>query len=158
MKITDALLGEHAMLYALFTQIGTQITEERTIEQLQASIEILENQLWTHAQIEEKYLFPALEPHFGEMGPLAVMKAEHREIEDYLETAKSEEDVTQLKSHIMGLIDLSYGHFQKEEMVLFAMAKQFLSGVEQESLGDAWADERAVLIEGKGCPSMAAAG
>jgi len=156
MKITDALLGEHAMLYALFTHIRHQISEERSVEQLHTAVDILENQLWTHAQMEEQHLFPSLEPHLGQMGPLAVMKAEHQDIDAFLSSAKTEDDPERLKSLIEDLITLSYSHFHKEEMVLFAMAKQFLSEDDQERLGGTWANDRAVMINGTGCPSRAA--
>jgi iron-sulfur cluster repair protein YtfE (RIC family) len=157
MKITDALLGEHAMLYALFSQIRRQFAEQRSIEQVRVTLEILEDQLWNHAQMEEKHLFPALEKHLGQRGPLAVMKSEHQDIDRLLEAAKSTDDLNLLKSHMEDMIDLAYAHFQKEEMVLFTMAKQFLSEADQESLGDVWATERAVTINGTGCPSQQAA-
>ena len=141
---------------ALFSQIRQQFTEQRSLEQLRTAIEILEEQLWTHAQMEEKHLFPALEPHLGQMGPLSVMKSEHQEIDRFLETAKALDDPGQLKSVIEDMITLAYNHFQKEERVLFGMAKQFLSEDELSSLGDIWAGERAVIINGTGCPSRAA--
>ncbi len=156
MKITDALLGEHAMLYALFTDIRRQIGEDRSIERLHVAVEMLENQLWTHAQMEENHLFPALEPHLGQMGPLRVMKSEHQEIDRLLVAAKTEANPEQLKLLVDELIMLAYNHFRKEEMVLFGMTRQVLSEDEQENLGNIWASEREVIVNGAGCPSQAA--
>ena len=68
-------------------------------------------------------MFPRLEPHLGQMGPLAVMRAEHRQIDDLLEAAKQETNITALRSVIGKFLDLAYGHFQKEEQVLSGMAR-----------------------------------
>jgi len=157
MKITDALLGEHAMLYALFAKAKQFTTEDRSTAELHMLVSILEDQLGSHAQMEEKLLFPALEAHIGQMGPLAVMMAEHVEVENYFEEANSEEDPERLKMLIDDLIDLAINHFQKEEMVLFGMAREFLSEEKLELIGKDWAIDRKVVIDGAGCPSRNAA-
>ena len=157
MKITDALLGEHAMLYSLFAKAKQFTSEESSIAELKLLVSVLEDQLGSHAQAEEKLLFPALQPHLGEMGPLAVMSAEHVEVENYFAEANSEEDPDRLKMLINDMIDLAINHFQKEEMVLFGMAKEFLSEDELETLGKDWAIDRKVVIDGTGCPGRNAA-
>ena len=82
MKLTDALLGEHAVLYDLFEYLNEMIANNGSLQEAQRAVSILERVLASHARIEEDLLFPALEPQLGPMGPLAVMRSEHQSIED----------------------------------------------------------------------------
>ncbi len=93
-------------------------------------------------------MFPRLEHHLGQMGPLAVMRAEHRGIDDLLDVARRETDIAALKSVIGQLLELAYGHFQKEERVLFAMARQCLDEATLTELGHEWAASRNVTVNG----------
>lgn len=151
MKLTDALLGEHAVIYELFDFVRDTITKSDDLTVLRSAITVLERLLVSHAQIEEDLLFPALDPHLGEMGPLTVMRAEHREIHDLLEAVGRAGDVEAVKSIISRLLNVAREHFHKEEQVLFAMARQFLNEEDLTNLGDEWAASRNVIIDGQGC-------
>jgi len=151
MKITDALRGEHAVMYELFEYVRDTAKNTDDVEEIHGAVSVLERLLLSHAQVEEELLFPRLEPHLGEMGPLAVMISEHRGLEDFIKAAKQETDAGALKSVIDQLLDLAYGHFQKEEGVLFGLAQQFLDEAALTGLGDEWAARRKVAIDGQGC-------
>jgi len=157
MKLTDALLGEHGMLYALFERIDELISSTDDIHEIRGALSILDAQLRSHAKIEEDLLFPRLEPYLGQMGPISVMLSEHRVIDHHMDAAKTATDLETLKRHIRGLLEVSRSHFQKEEMVLFAMARQFLDDDELAQLGDDWAATRKVTTDGQGCGGMAKA-
>ncbi len=144
MKLTDALLGEHALIYELFDYVRDTILKSDDIRDIHGAVAVVERLLGSHARIEEDLLFTRLEPHLGQMGPLAVMRAEHRGIDDLLEAARRETDVTALKSVIGRLLELAYGHFQKEERMLFAMARQCLGEATLTEMGDEWAARRNV--------------
>ncbi len=148
MKLTDALLGEHAVIYALFDHLRDTILESDDIRDIHNARAIVDKLLLSHARIEDELLFPQLEPHLGPMGPLAVMRAEHREIDDLLEAAGRETDITALKGVLSQLLELAHGHFQKEEMVLFGMARQCLDKATLTALGADWAARRAVKVQG----------
>jgi hemerythrin-like domain-containing protein len=120
------------------------ILKSSTIGDIHGAGAIVERLLVSHARIEEDLLFSRLEPHLGRMGPLAVMRSEHHEIEDLLETARQETDIAALKSVIGQLLELAHGHFQKEERVLFAMARQCLDEATLSELGHQWAARRNV--------------
>jgi iron-sulfur cluster repair protein YtfE (RIC family) len=151
MKITDALLGEHAVLYELFNYLRDTALESDDVREVRTAVSVLERLLLAHARIEEELLFPRLEPHLGQMGPLAVMRSEHRDIDGLLDAARQESDLGALKSLISRLIVLAHGHFQKEEQVLFAMTRQFLDDATLTVLGDQWAESRKVTVDGQGC-------
>lgn len=158
MKITDALLGEHAIIYDLFNHVRETATNTDDVKEIKDAVAVLDRILLAHAQVEEDLLFPSLQPHLGEMGPLAVMRSEHQGIEDLIGAAMRETDAGALKSLIAQLLDLAFNHFQKEEAVLFGMAGQVLDEAELTGLGDDWAARRKVTINGQGCPSAAKTG
>jgi hemerythrin-like domain-containing protein len=85
------------------------------------------------------------------MGPLAVMRDEHREIDNLLDAAGQESDLGALRSLIGRLLALAHSHFQKEEQVLFAMARRFLDDATLTKIGDRWAESRNVTVDGQGC-------
>jgi hemerythrin-like domain-containing protein len=151
MKITDALLGEHAVLYELFDYMRDTALESDDVQEVRAAVAVLERLLLAHARIEEELLFPRLEPYLGQMGPLAVMRDEHREIDNLLDAAGQESDLGALRSLIGRLLALAHSHFQKEEQVLFAMARRFLDDATLTEIGDRWAESRNVTVDGQGC-------
>jgi hemerythrin superfamily protein len=148
MKLTDALLGEHAVFYGLFEHVRDTAANSNDAEQIRGAVSVLDKLLLSHANIEEELLFSRLDPHLGQMGPLAVMRDEHRRIEELLGAAMRETDAGTLKSVIGELLDTAYDHFQKEEGVLFAMAQQFLDAETLNAAGDDWAARRKVTIDG----------
>ena len=150
MKLTDALLGEHAVIHELFGYVRDAAANTNDVPAIHGAVSVLERLLLSHAKVEEDLLFPRLEPHLGQMGPLAVMREEHRRIDNFLLAAKQETDAGALKSVIDQLLELAYGHFQKEEAVLFAMARRFLDEATLTRLGDEWATRRKVIVDGQG--------
>jgi hemerythrin-like domain-containing protein len=155
MRITDALLGEHAIMYELFYYVEHTVGNTDNLQEISGVLTVLEKLLLSHARVEEDLLFPQLEPYLGKTGPLSVMLAEHRGMDDLMASAKCETDVVALKSTIAQLLQLARGHFQKEEMALFGMARKFLDEDTLIDLGDQWAASRNVIIDGPGCMSAA---
>ena len=155
MKLTDALLGEHGLLYALFDHARDTALKSDDAAAVRETVAVLERLLLSHAEIEETMLFPRLDPHLGEMGPLAVMRDEHREIDALLEAARGEEDVGRARALVRDLLDIAVEHFRKEEMVLFPMAGELLGDAALRELGDDWANARKVEVSGQGCMGAA---
>jgi iron-sulfur cluster repair protein YtfE (RIC family) len=151
MKLTDALLGEHAVLHDLFGYLRNLAVASDDIAEIRAAVATVERLLLSHAKVEEELLFPRLDPHLGQMGPLAVMRSEHRGIDELLEAARGEPDIAALKALVGRLLELAYGHFRKEETVLFGMAQQFLGDAVLTELGEEWAVARNVTLGGGGC-------
>jgi hemerythrin-like domain-containing protein len=87
-----------------------------------------------------------MEAHIGPMGPPTVMRSEHQEIEGLLTAAKQATDISVVKSTIDQFLGLTYGHFQKEEQVLFSMAQQVLDEAALNDLGSEWAQIRGYLF------------
>ena len=150
MKITDALLGEHAVLHDLFGHLRNTAVTSENIDEIRAAVAVVDRLLLAHAKVEEELLFSRLDPHFGQMGPLAVMRSEHRGIDDLLAAARGETDLAALKMLIGRLLELASGHFRKEESVLFGMAQQLLGDALLDELGEDWATARNIASGGGG--------
>ena len=147
MRITDALLGEHGIFYLLFQDIEQALPAIENLAILQNRIAPLAFSLEAHASLEDELLFTALEPHLGTQGgPLAVMRHEHDQIVSLLERIPSAPDLAQARALAAQMIEVSRGHFRKEEQVLFRMAQKFLGEDELSALGAKWSARRGPLI------------
>ncbi len=146
MKLTDALLGEHGVLYAYFDRIEAVAAAATSLTQIQEATVVLSAVVRSHANLEEELLFPALEAHMGPAGPLAVMRAEHDEFEDALRQIQEARDLDDGVDRVARALSIVRNHFQKEEEVLFSIARQTLDEETQVRLGKAWAEARRVTI------------
>ena len=145
-KVTDALLGEHGVLYAFFDRIEAVAAAATSLTQIQEVTAVLSAVVRSHANLEEELLFPALEAHMGPAGPLAVMRTEHDEFEDALLQIQEARDLDDGVDRVARALSIVRNHFQKEEEVLFSMARQMLDEETQVRLGQAWAEARRVTI------------
>jgi hemerythrin-like domain-containing protein len=147
MLITHALLGEHGVFHFLLAHIEQSLPALDSTSALQHRIAAFASALESHAAIEDDLLFNALEPHLGaQTGPLAVMRMEHDQIRDLLGRIESASGLEQGRALAAQMIQVTRGHFQKEEQVLFRIARQFLGDDELAALGAQWAERRAPLI------------
>lgn len=145
MLITDALLGEHGVFHLLLQHIERALSALESTPALQNRIAAFAFALESHASVEDQLLFTALEPHLGvQGGPLAVMRMEHNQITDLLGKIESATDLDSARAFAKQMIEVTRGHFQKEEQVLFRMARQFLGEEELTALGAKWAHRRAL--------------
>ncbi len=146
MKVTDALLGEHGVLYAHFDRIEAVAAAATTLTQIQEVTVVLSAVVLSHANLEEELLFPALEAHMGTTGPLAVMRTEHDEIEHAVRQIEEARNLDDGANCVARALNILRDHFQKEEEVLFSIARQTLDEETQIRLGKAWAAARSVTI------------
>jgi len=146
MRITDALLGEHGVFYAQFDHLEQAVPAAETLAQVKDQAALLAAALKPHANLENDLLFAALEPHLGPMGPLAVMRMEHDEIEGTLARVQEVKDLAGAQDLALHAIQVARDHFAKEEQVLFPMAQQVLSAEALAQLGAQWAEQRQVRL------------
>lgn len=147
MKLTHALLGEHAVIHALLDHVEQELPGLDDLADLQRVSRTLAAALISHARIEDEMLFPALETHLGLQGPLAVMRFEHAGIEAAIEqiaSARTHEVAVERFRYALGV---ARDHLAKEERVLFHLARLFMSEQDLEKLGDRWAVARGVANE-----------
>lgn len=147
MKITEALSGEHGVFYAQFDHLEQAVLAAPALEQVQSQVALLAAALATHASLEDELLFSTLDPYLGPMGPLAVMRTEHDEIERVLNQVQEVQDVRQAQQLILHAVQVARGHFAREEQILFPMARQVLDENTLAQLGAQWAGRRGVITD-----------
>ncbi len=139
--VTDALLGEHGVIYAQLAHLASGAFA--SADEARAKAAELAAGLATHAQIEDELLFVPLEGVLGPNGgPLAAMREEHDEVEGTLERLALVDDAAQADALARRLERVARDHFAKEEQVLFPMAEQLLGEETLRDLGEQWATRR----------------
>lgn len=147
MLITDALLGEHGVFLLMLGHIEHEESLLDSLPSLQNRIAAFTFALESHAALEDELLFIALESHLGTQGgPLVVMRMEHDQITDLLGKIESAADLDSARSFVKQMIQITRGHFQKEEQILFRMAHQFLDEEQLSDLGEKWTQRHVPLI------------
>lgn len=146
MKIIDALLGEHGVFYAQFDHLERTVPTVEILNQVQAQAALMMAALTSHARLEDEALFVRLEPHLGPMGPLAMMRMEHDEMEGALSRAQDVQALAEAQAFVLHAVQVARQHFAKEEQVLFPTANRVLGREALADLGQRWAERRGVRI------------
>lgn len=146
MKLTEALLGEHGVLYVLLDHVESEAAASTKLEEVQRLTKMLQVALVSHAKIENEFLFPALEVHIGPDGPLAGMRDEHEEIEEALADVAAATEFEVAVERLRDCLAQTRDHFATEEQFVFPLARDSMTEQELERLGDNWADRRSVAL------------
>lgn len=142
MKITDAFLGEHAMLYTQFDHLGQAAPAAETLAIAQSLAASLTATLTNHAHLEDELLFSVL----GPIGPVVVMRMEHEQIEGLLGWISVAQELRQAQGLLQQALQVARSHFAKEEQVLFPLAEQMLEQSLLVDLAAQWAERRGVTL------------
>jgi len=145
-KITDAFLAEHAMLYAQFDYLQQATPAAANLAVVHSQAATMTATLASHAHLEDELLFTALDAQMGPMGPVAVMRMEHDQIEALLEQVLAAQELAAAQRLMQQTLQLARIHFAKEEQVLFPMAQQVLDERTLTQLAGQWAQRRGVPI------------
>ena len=147
MRITDALLGEHGVFYAMFDYVEQTTSRSENSEELKILADLLATTLLSHARLEDNLLLPAMEPEMGPRGPLlAAIRREHRDIEGTVTELMDLQGLAELKSRMLHLVRLARLHFKNEEQSFFAVALEVLGETRLNEFGSQWASARGVTI------------
>lgn len=142
MKITEAFIGEHAVLYPQLGLLERAAPTYATAGEARAHAAILTAAIKSHAALEEELLFVEMESLPEAAGPIAVMRAEHIDIEASLARACESDDLEEATDLLLHVVDVARPHFAKEEDVLFPLAEQLLDEGTLLELGDRWSGRR----------------
>ena len=144
MKLTDVLLGEHAAFRALLDEIEQMASYAGEVAQIDSAMTALRTEIKSHAALEEKLLFPALEPHVETDELFAEMRADHEQIRFGLERIEDAGDLDEALEAVRQTLDTARRHFKKEEEKLYALAEEVLDDETLIQLGEAWAIAHSV--------------
>lgn len=142
----DILLQEHSVALQYLQQLrdATELIRingfsYEAFQKIEESIHIIHAEIRLHNEKEERYLFPLLERHIKT--PPEVMRNEHRELwkeldrieeclKDVEESRIYSNTVRELIHCCTSMINMLTNHIEKENNVLFPMAKQLLTADE----------------------------
>ncbi len=144
MKLIDVLLGEHAVFNALLDEVEKMVSFAGEVAQIESAITVLTTEVKSHAALEEKLLYPALEPYVETDELFAEMRADHEQIQFGLERIEDARDLNEALEAVRQTLDIVRRHFKNEEEKLYALAEEVLDDETLIRLGDAWAKAHSV--------------
>ncbi len=144
MKLTDVLMGEHAAFHALLDEIEEMASFAGEVAQIESTMTVLSTEVKSHASLEEKLLFPALEPHVETDELFAEMHADHEQIQFGLERIEDARDLDEALEAVRQTLGIARRHFKNEEEKLYALAEEVLDDETLIQLGEAWAIAHSV--------------
>ncbi|MEE9544027.1 MAG: hemerythrin domain-containing protein [Rhodospirillales bacterium] len=143
MKLPDVLLGEHAAFRALFDEIEGMASFAGEVAQNESAMTVLATEVKSHAALEEKLLFSALEPHAETDELIAEMRAEHQQVRLGLERIEDARDLNEALEAVRQTLAIARRHLENEEK-LYALAEEVLDDETLIQLGEAWATAHSV--------------
>jgi hypothetical protein len=144
MKITDAFIAEHAVLYAQLDHLEHAIPAAKTAGEIKAMAGLLEAALRTHAALEDDLLFNGLEPGLDQMGKLEKVQHEHDAICKGLEQVRVSRTKQEAKRRLLNVVHLTRKEFDLEDRLIFRLADEIMREETLLKLGRAWARQRGV--------------
>ena len=144
MKITDAFIAEHAVLYAQLDHLEDAIPAAKTAGEIKAMAALLEAALRSHAALEDELLFNGLEPGLDQMGKLEKVQHEHDAICKGLELVRHTRTRKDAQRRLLNVVHLTRKEFDLEDRIIFRLADEIMNDGTLQRLGKAWAKQRSV--------------
>ena len=142
MKITEALLAEHAVFHNLFDYAERAVPRLKTVAEVRSLAHLLEALLLAHSQTEERLLVEPLEHCLEQIGQRETFHQEHQEIDDHLKRAQTDRNLKQARHHLLAAVAASRKHFDKEERIVFPLAEKHLKSKTLMELCFTWTEHR----------------
>ena len=142
MKITQALLAEHAVFHNLFDYIERVTPKLKSLAEVKSLAGLLGAMLEAHSQMEDELIIAPLEHCFEQLGQRETFHQEHEEIDHNLKLAQSTRQLPAGRRFLLAAVLASRRHFDKEERVVFPMADKLLKSKNLLALGKTWLKKR----------------
>lgn len=146
MKITDALLGEHGTLVAMFDRLDHHLESATQVGEVREQAALLAAALITHAHLEDELLFAALAAAGAPPDLVASMAEDHETIAGGLRRAQGTALAAEARDELLTAVALARRHFEVEERMAFPLAVNLLGEAKLAELGVEWAQRRAVRL------------
>jgi hemerythrin-like domain-containing protein len=144
MKITEAFIAEHAVIYAQLDHLEQAVPATRTVGEVKAMAGLLEAALRSHADLEDELLFNGLEPGLDQMGKLEKVQHEHGAICKGLAMVRTSRSKKDAQRRLLNVVHLTRKEFDLEDRIIFRMAEELVREETLLRLGKAWARQRMV--------------
>lgn len=149
MQITTALLGEHGLLYAQCDHLAQLLPTFSTLQHLHCHVDLLSAALRSHAHLEDRLLFTALDPYLEEKRALAIMRVEHEGIDYALAALPQIHDLAKARAGLDFVIAIVRRHCDREEQFIYPLVEETLPSTQLDHLGEQWARQRGVYVRSK---------
>ncbi len=147
MKITDAFVADHEVLYAKFDQLEATIpSEAKTLADVKIPGAELASILAEHAKFEDEILFAAIEDKMGSDEATKKVREDHARIETLMQDVLAQLDDLKRMGHarrtLLQAIKVARAHFNREEKETFPLAEEILGEEKLLELGAQWEEMR----------------
>ncbi len=142
MKITDALLVEHGLLYITMDFVAEYLRQVKDLTEVKLLASMLERLLDAHGKGEEHFMLVPFDHILEDHGQREQMCVAHLEIDVRLKEAQSATDLTVAKRLLKGAISATRKHFKSEEQFVFPQFEKLLTVSTLNSLGKAMMEQR----------------
>jgi hemerythrin-like domain-containing protein len=147
MKITSILKAEHAVFQHLFDHIEATIPEMKTLAEVKSLAMLVDKVMSAHAQTEDELFIKPLEHCFEQIGQCETFHQEHEVIEETLDQVARTRSLAEAKRLLLGTIDVSRKHLDKEERIVFPLAERVLKTDTLAGLADEWMKRREAALK-----------
>jgi hemerythrin-like domain-containing protein len=142
MKITEALVTEHAIFLGVFEEIERALPDCATLSELRTMAGIVERLLRPHAEAESNLAYAALDQALAERGLLDRLYQDHQEIDASLKNVSRARTGAEARQLLEAALRAAREHFLYEERKVFPLLEQWLQGESLAELGRVWLQER----------------
>ncbi|HEV2207430.1 MAG TPA: hemerythrin domain-containing protein [Verrucomicrobiae bacterium] len=142
MKITEALLAEHAVFHSMFDHLERTVPELGSVAEIRSLAALVERMLKAHSDTEDELFLGPLEHCFEQIGQRDSFLEEHQEMDGQLRLVQQATRLKHARELLLAAISHSRRHFHREERVVFPLAERVLKDKTLHDLGQAWLDER----------------
>jgi hemerythrin-like domain-containing protein len=143
MKITEALVAEHAIFLNVFDQIERALPSLVTPAEVQTMAGLVEGLLRGHARTETELAYLALDHVMEHNGELKRMHQDHHEIDDRLHKVQAAGTVAQARRLLKSALAASREHFRAEERAVFPLLERTLQPETLAELARNWLQREA---------------
>jgi len=143
MTIIQALAAEHVVFHNVFDHLQERAPRLKTLAEIKALAALLESLLQHHAVVEDQLLVEPLEPTLHQLGQDENFHDEHDEIDRHLHAVRDARQLTVARKSLLKAVVASRRHFDKEERIIFPMAKRLLKAKTLQDLGRRWQEQTA---------------
>ncbi len=146
MKITEALVAEHAAFSAVLDQIERLLPELGSPAEVKRLASLVEGMLRSHGHSETNLAYVALDQALAHRGQLDRLYRDHQEIDVRFQRVRAAQDLREGQLLLRAAVLATREHFQSEERSVFPLIEEMLRDDALTELGEAWRQQRRVSV------------
>lgn len=146
MKITEALVAEHAAFAAVLDQVERVLPELASPAEVKRLGGLVEGMLRSHGHGETNLAYVALDQALEHRGLLDRLYRDHHEIDVRFQRVRAAQDLHESRLLLRAAVLATREHFQAEEQCVFPLIEEMLRDDTLTELGEAWLQQRRVSV------------